>query len=782
MSLSRRDFLANSARAAALATLGAASAKVVVGEELSGAADLTWNKAPCRFCGTGCGVLVGVRDGRVQAVQGDPKCSVNRGLLCAKGYHVGNTLYGKDRLTEPMVKKQGKMVPVSWDEAVDTIAKRIIETPDTFGIYGSGQWTIAEGYTAMKFLKGGMGSNHLDPNARLCMASAVVGFITTFGIDEPSGCYDDLDTCDTVITWGNNWAEMHPVLYSRFMDRRNRKEKITLIDMATRRTRSTEHADHYIEFVPQTDLAIANCICHQLVEKNTYDKAFVAEHTRFKANSGEDISLEQYRVFLEDYTPEKVSTLSGVPVGQLKLLGDLFADPKQKVMSLWCMGMNQHTRGTWINNLVYNVHLLAGKIGKPGSTPFSLTGQPSACGTCREVGTLSHALPGGRVVKNAEHRAETEEIWACPPGRLNPKPGFHTMAMFKALSTGDLTGLWVQVTNPGQTIPNFNAYEDGMKDQFMVVSDVYPTATTILADVVLPSALWVEKNGIFGNTERRTQQWFKMVDPPGNARDDVWQMIAVAHRMYELGYPGMKDRNGKFLLTIKDEQGKEIEAWKWDVFNSNNVDKALFEEYRKFTVKKHKDLAPYDEYAKTPGMRWPVVQDKAGLWRETSRRFVAESDPFVKKGKDIQFYGAKAGDDRAIIWARPYEAPPEVPDDDYPFWLCTGRVVEHWHTGTMTRRVKQLNRAMPRAYVELNPADARRMQLKTGDAVRISSRRGSIVLPAWVKGRSTPAVGAIFVPFFDETKLINRVTLDEYCPMSKEPDYKKCAVKVEKLA
>ena len=781
--LNRREFLKLSAQAAALAALGTNAVGSSLARAAEHAADgLQWHKAPCRFCGTGCGVMVGVKKGRVVAVQGDRENPVNKGLLCAKGYHVGLALYGRDRLTTPLIRKNGSLVPASWDEAIDLIADKIIKDPSRFAIYGSGQWTIPEGYTAMKFLKGGLKSNHIDPNARLCMASAVVGFIKTFGVDEPSGCYDDLDVCDTVVCWGNNWAEMHPILFSRFVDRRNRFEKVTMIDIGTRRTRTTEAADHYIEFIPQTDMVLANAICYLLLERGTYDKDFVASRVRFKGNDGRDISLEEYKRFLQDYTPRRASELSGVPVGQIKMLADIFGDPNRKVVSLWCMGVNQHTRGTAMNNLIYNVHLLAGKIGKPGSTPFSLTGQPSACGTCREVGTLAHALPGGRVVKNPDDRRDAEKFWNLKPGSLNPKPGFHTVAMFKALRTGGITGMWVQVTNPGQTIPNLNENLKGAKERFLVVSDVYPTVTTALADVVLPSAMWVEKNGLFGNSERRTQQWFKMVSPPGQARDDVWQMLAVARRLYEKGFAGMKDKNGNFLLAIRDKKGREVPAWKWDVFKKFNVDEVLFEEYRQFTRKKHKDLAPYTEYVKNRGLRWPVVQDGQGRWRETKRRFVEGEDPFVERGDGVAFYMAKAKDKRAIIWARPYEVPPEIPDAEYPFWLCTGRVLEHWHTGTMTRRIPQLKRAVPNAYVELNPQDARELKIYTGDMVRVRSRRGALTLPALVDGRSVPRRGLVFVPFFDEEKLINRVTLDKYCPFSKQPDYKKCAVQLEKVA
>jgi nitrate reductase NapA len=780
--MGRREFLKFSAKAAALSALGLNGALASLAHALNDdSTGLKWNKAPCRFCGTGCGVLVGVRDGKVVAVQGDRQAPVNKGLLCVKGYHAGAALYGKDRLKHPLIRRGGRLEPASWEEAVDLIAEKIMADPKRFAIYGSGQWTIPEGYTALKFVKGGLGSNEIDPNARLCMASAVTGFISTFGVDEPSGCYDDLDVCDTVICWGNNWAEMHPVLFSRFIDRKNSGAKIKMIDIATRRTRTTEAADHYLEFTPQTDMAILNGICHLLIKRGAYDKKFVAERVRFKDNGENVITFDEYKLFLDYYTPEKVAELSGVPVEQINLLADLFSDPREKIVSLWCMGFNQHTRGTAVNNLVYNVHLLSGKIGKPGSTPFSLTGQPAACGTCREVGTLAHALPGGRVVKEESHRAETEKIWDLKSGTINPVPGHHAVAMFKAFISGELTGMWIQVTNPGQTLPNLNENFLLKKPaQFLVVSDIYPTATTDLADVVLPSAMWVEKNGIYGNSERRTHQWFKMVTPPGEARDDVWQMFAVARRMYEKGFAGMKNRSGGFLLAVKDDSGNEIEAWKWDVFNRSNIDKPLFEEYREFTVKKHKNLAPYDEYARSRGMRWPVVQDDYGHWKETPRRFVEGEDPFVKRGDGVSFYMDKGGENRANIIARPYEPPPEMPDKDYPFWLCTGRVLEHWHSGTMTRRIRQLYNANPEAYVELNPEDARELGVYDGERLRVVSRRGSVELTVAVNGRSVPQRGSVFVPFFDETKLINKVTLDAYCPVSKQPDYKKCAVRLEK--
>lgn len=796
--IDRRDFIRSAAMSAA--TLAATGATCSGAENISlpqvddppDIPDVKWNKAPCRFCGTGCHVQVGVKEGKVVAIAGDTKAPVNKGLLCVKGYHVGSILYGQDRLTTPLLRKNGELQPISWDEAITVIAKRIMKSGPKFAIYGSGQWTIPEGYAAQKLMKGGLGNNHIDPNARLCMASAVTGFIGTYGVDEPASCYDDLDVCDVVITWGNNPAEMHPVLFSRIIDRRLRGQKVTYVDIGTRRTRSTMQADHYLEMNPHTDLAIANCIAQQLIASGKYDHEFVKQHCNFRGNTdpvsliGQSITFDEYKHAIAKYTPEYVSKISGLSIEQLKLLGDLFADPSRRIVSLWCMGMNQHTRGTAINTLVHGIHLLSGHWGKPGDGPQSLTGQPSACGTAREVGTLAHALPGGRVVANEAHRKQAEEIWNLPAGRINPKPGYHTVLMWEKFCTptnegGDIDTIWVQVTNPGQTLPNLHKLfkeKANLEDKFLIVSDVYPTATTEIADLVLPSAMWVEKNGVYGNSERRTQQWFKMVDPPGDARDDCWQNIAVARKLHDLNHPGMKDKDDQFIFKMADADGKSVPVWNWENYYDTNVDQILFEEYRKFSYLKHKDLAPYDELVKHRGMRWPVVKGKDGQWHETRWRFVKGSDPYVTENRNFDFYHSTTDDGKAQIWFHPYENPPEMPDNEYPFWLCTGRVLEHWHSGTMTRRVKQLHHAMPSAYVEVNPQDASKLNIQNGQMIAVETRRGTINLPAWINGRGAPPPGTLFVPFFDESLLINDITLDAHCPISKQPDYKKCAARI----
>jgi nitrate reductase NapA len=271
-----------------------------------------------------------------------------------------------------------------------------------------------------------------------------------------------------------------------------------------------------------------------------------------------------------------------------------------------------------------------------------------------------------------------------------------------------------------------------------------------------------------------------MVDPPGDARDDCWQIIAVAHRLYEKGFAGMRDKDGRFLFRIPDAQGKEVPIWSWKRYYDVNVDEHLFEEYRQFSRKKHKDLAPYSEYVEARGLRWPVVQQPDGTWRETRFRFSEFDDPYVEKGKGIDFYHSTTKDGRAQIWFHPYEAPPEAPDSEYPLWLCTGRVIEHWHSGSMTMRVPQLRRAMPNSYVEMNREDAKAHGIDDGDRVRLETRRGSLELPVWLDGRGQPPRGTVFVPFFDESLLVNELTLDEHDPFSKQPDFKKCAVRVRK--
>jgi nitrate reductase NapA len=831
MKITRREFMKCSAAAAAAAVAGVPlsglAANVVTESDFT---KLKWSKAPCRFCGVGCGVNVAVKDGKVVATHGDINSEVNRGVNCVKGYFLSKIMYGKDRLTEPLLRmkngkfdKDGEFTPVSWDQAFDIMAEKFKKAlrekgPTAVGMFGSGQWTIWEGYAAVKLMKAGFRSNNLDPNARHCMASAAAGFMRTFGMDEPMGCYDDIEEANAFVLWGSNMAEMHPILWTRVTDRRLSSPSTRVAVLSTFEHRCFDLADLPIVFTPQSDLAILNYVANYIISKDLVNKDFVNKHVSFHlgntdigyglrpehplqkaAKNASDpggstpINFEEYAKFVAKYDATYVSKLSGVSKDKLEKLAQLYADPKVKVMSFWTMGFNQHTRGTWCNNLVYNLHLLTGKISTPGNSPFSLTGQPSACGTAREVGTFSHRLPADMVVTNPKHRETAEKIWKLPPGTISDKPGYHAVLQNRMLKDGKLNAYWVQVNNNMQAAANLN--EEGYPgyrnpDNFVVVSDVYPTVTAVAADLILPAAMWVEKEGAYGNAERRTQFWHQLVDASGQARSDLWQLVEFSKRfkteevwptelldkkpeykgktLYEVLF-----RNGQvdqFPLSQVDPEYANAEAKHFGFY----IQKGLFEEYAQFGRGHGHDLAQFDEYHKTRGLRWPVVEGKETRWR-----FREGSDPYVKVGTGFQFYGRP--DNKAVIFALPYEPPPELPDKDYPLWLVTGRVLEHWHSGSMTRRVPELYRAFPNAVVYLHPDDAKALGVRRGSEVEVVSKRGRMRTRVETRGRDKPPTGLVFVPWFDASQLINKVTLDATCPISLQTDFKKCACKIVKV-
>ncbi|BDB26646.1 nitrate reductase [Cupriavidus sp. TA19] len=831
MNISRRDFIKQTAVAATASvagvTLPAGAANFVTDSE---ATKLKWSKAPCRFCGTGCGVTVAVRDNKVVATNGDPQAEVNKGLNCVKGYFLSKIMYGQDRLTKPLLRmkngkydKNGEFAPVTWERAFDEMEqqfKRVLKEkgPTAVGMFGSGQWTVWEGYAASKLYKAGFRSNNIDPNARHCMASAVQGFMRTFGMDEPMGCYDDFEAADAFVLWGSNMAEMHPILWTRITDRRLSHPKTRVAVLSTFTHRSFDLADIPIIFAPQTDLAMMNYIAHYIIKNNKVNKDFVNKHTVFKegvtnigyglrpehplqkaAKNAADpgasrpITFDDFARFVAKYDADTVSKLSGVPKAKLDQLAELYADPNVKVMSLWTMGFNQHTRGSWANNMVYNLHLLTGKIATPGNSPFSLTGQPSACGTAREVGTFSHRLPADMVVTNPKHREEAERIWKLPAGTIPDKPGFHAVLQNRMLKDGKLNAYWVQVNNNMQAAANL--MEEGLPGyrnpaNFIVVSDAYPTVTALAADLILPSAMWVEKEGAYGNAERRTQFWHQLVDAPGEARSDLWQLMEFSKRFkVEDVWPAdliakKPEYRGKTLFDVLYRNGqvdkfplKEVSA----EYNNAEakafgfyVQKGLFEEYATFGRGHGHDLAPFNAYHEARGLRWPVVNGKETRWR-----YREGSDPYVKAGTGYQFYGHPDG--KAVIFALPYEPPAESPDKEYPYWLVTGRVLEHWHSGSMTRRVPELYRAFPNAVVFMHPEDAKAMGLRRGVEVEVVSRRGRMRSRLETRGRDAPPRGLVFVPWFDASQLINKVTLDATCPISLQTDFKKCAVKIVKV-
>ena len=845
MKLTRRDFIKTNA-IAATATAAGITIPGVKEALATTKDDIRWDKAPCRFCGTGCSVLVGTKDGRVVATQGDPDAPVNRGLNCIKGYFLSKIMYGKDRLTQPLLRmsngeydKEGEFTPVSWDKAFDVMeekfkaalkhdleankGKKPEEIVSTVGMFGSGQWTVWEGYAASKLYKAGFRSNNIDPNARHCMASAVGGFMRAFGADEPMGCYDDLEHADAFVLWGSNMAEMHPILWSRLTDTRLTREGCEVHVLSTFEHRCFDLGDNNMVFVPQTDLAILNYIANYIVQNKAYSKDFIDKHVNFNstptdigyglrpehplqqnaknADKGKlsPISFEEYAKSLEPYTLEYTAKLSGVPEDKLLRLAKLYADPKKKITSFWTMGFNQHTRGVWANGLIYNVHLLTGKISEPGNGPFSLTGQPSACGTAREVGTFSHRLPADYVVMKKPHRDLAEKIWKLPEGTIPGKPGYHAVLQNRMLKDGKLNAYWVQCNNNMQAGANLNEETfPGYRNpaNFIVVSDPYPTVTALAADLILPTAMWTEKEGAYGNAERRTQFWREQVEAPGEAKSDMWQVVEFSKRfkvedvwpeeliaqkpeyrgktLYDVLYAN--GQVNKFPAeTVTDNAGNKYTNHEMKDFGFY-IQKGLFEEYRRFQTegpKKGHEQAPFDVYHNTRGLRWPVVDGKETLWR-----YREGYDTYVKAGEDIRFYGNEDG--KANIITAPYEPAAESPDKEYDLWLCTGRVLEHWHSGSMTRRVPELYRAFPDAVIFMHPDDAKERGLRRGLPATVQSRRGEITAQIETRGRNKVPRGLVFVPWFDASRLVNKLTLDATDPLSKETDYKKCAVKVVK--
>ena len=831
MHSTRRDFIRQSAAATAAAVAGIplyVDASNIVTDRTD--TQLKWSKAPCRFCGTGCGINVAVKDGRVVATHGDIHSEVNRGLNCVKGYFLSKIMYGADRLTQPLLRKtngqydkRGEFTPVSWNEAFDVMAaqfKRVLKEkgPTAIGMFGSGQWTIWEGYAANKLFKAGFRSNNIDPNARHCMASAVMGFMRSFGMDEPMGCYDDIEAADAFVLWGSNMAEMHPILWTRVTDRKLSNPGVKVAVLSTFEHRSFDLADIPMVFTPQTDLAILNYIANHIIQSGAVNHDFVGKHVNFKLgvtdigyglrpdhpkevgakdaadpNQGSPIDFDQFAAFVRPYTLEYAAKLSGVDATWLKQLAELYADPKIKVTSFWTMGFNQHTRGVWANNMVYNIHLLTGKIATPGNSPFSLTGQPSACGTAREVGTFSHRLPADMLVTKPEHRAKAEQIWQLPPGTIVDKPGLHAVAQNRALKDSKLNAYWVQVNNNIQA--GANTANEGIPgyrnpDNFIVVSDAYPTVTAQAADLILPAAMWVEKEGAYGNAERRTQFWHQLVSAPGEARSDLWQLMEFAKRFtVEECWPAelvaaKPEWKGKTLFDVLFANGV-VDQFKTDEIESGYdnheseafgfyVQKGLFEEYAQFGRGHGHDLALFDQYHQSRGLRWPVVEGKETRWR-----YKEGSDPYVKAGKDFEFYGFADG--KAVIWALPYQPAAEEPDAEFDLWLSTGRVIEHWHSGSMTMRVPELYKAVPQAVIFMHPDDADARELRRGQEAKVISRRGEIRARIETRGRNKPPRGLIFVPWFDASVLINKVTLDATDPISKQTDFKKCAVKVVKV-
>jgi nitrate reductase (cytochrome) len=762
----RRTFLKD----IALASAGAVVAPGAV--QAAGTANVVvWKAAPCPLCTVGCGLLVGIRDGRAIAVKGDTESPVSRGLACVKGYHAAQSLYGRDRIARAQVRRGGRLIDVPLQEALDIVAVRMRESiaqhgGDSVAVYGSAHWTAADRYIAAKLFRGGIGTNNIGSETSLDAASGAAGLLGSFGMDGAVGSYEDIEHADVFVLWNHNIAEIDPVLFSRMLERRRTNPGVRIIDVTTRTTRTSYAADRSLAYAPHSELALANAIGNEIVRRGWTDRGFVERYVAFRTGAtdfGEESATgalvqetaaaadwNDYVRFLEPYAPERVERITGLPTAEIRWLASLYGDRSRRVMSVWGTGVNQHARGTWINNALYNIHLLTGRVSTPGNGALCTTGAADACTAIECAGPLRPA-PATAVVAGTEQRLLAARIWGVADDAVDERPSPGVLSIFRALERGAVRFLWVQGADPLKSLPNLKRYRAAatQSERFLVVSDAYPTPTTDAADVVLPAALWIERPGVIVNPERRVQHFDQMVTPPGEAMDIAWQMIEVARR---IGYGAL------FPWT----RGQHAEA--------------SWQEYGRFHAAAARRLPPLGELRAGRGALWPFIDGRETTWRYNTRL-----DPAADTSRGVfDFYGH--ADRRAWIWLRPHQPPAEAPDGEYPFWLATGRVLEHDPGGTVTRRVPTLHRAMPRAYVELNVQDAAALRIASGERVRLVSRRGALEIDARVDHRSQPARGNVFVPSFDAALPVNMLTLDAACPLSGQPDYAACAVRVERIA
>ncbi|WP_328932236.1 MULTISPECIES: bifunctional nitrate reductase/sulfite reductase flavoprotein subunit alpha [unclassified Streptomyces] len=699
----------------------------------------------CSYCGVGCGMLLDIGAGpdggpTVLRASGDTSHPANAGRLCTKGATTADMLTAPGRLTGALVRDErgAEPVPTPVADAIAETARRLRQIldehgPDAVAFYVSGQMTLEAQYLANKLAKGFVRTNQIESNSRLCMASAGAGYKSSLGADGPPGSYDDFERADVFLVIGSNMADCHPILFLRMMERVKAGAKLIVVD--PRRTATAAKADLFLQIVPGTDLALLNGLLRLLHDNGHTDPEFIAAHTE---------GWEALPGFLADYAPDTVAALTGLAEDDIRTAARLIGEAGEW-MSCWTMGLNQSTHGTWNTNALVNLHLATGAICRPGSGPFSLTGQPNAMGG-REMGYMGPGLPGQRSVLVDAEREFTEELWGLPPGTIRADGvGRGTVELFRKMADGDIKACWIICTNPVASVANRRTVIEGLEAaEFVVTQDVFAdTETNAYADVVLPGAMWTESEGVLVNSERTLTLARPAVPPPGEALPD-WRIIAsVACAMgYEKGF-------------------------------SYDSAEQVFEELRQFwNPVTGWDLrgVTYERLRSTP-VQWPAAEED-GPGRNPIRYI---------DGGELRF---PTGSGRAVFHARPHMPAAELPDDDYPFVLNTGRLQHQWHTLTKTGRVPRLNKLNPGPFVELHPLDARELGIAEGDSVEVASRRGRAVLPAVVTDRVRP--GGCFAPFhwndlFGEYLSVNAVTSDAVDPVSFQPEFKACAVSLTRV-
>lgn len=714
----------------------------------------------CAYCGVGCGMVLQIttdpQTGRRHVAKsvGNKEHPANFGRLCTKGATTADLLAAPGRMDSAHARagRGEPLEPIGTDQAITRCAKQlraIIDEhgPDAFAMYVSGQMSLEAQYLANKLTKGFIGTNQIESNSRLCMASAGSGYKLSLGADGPPGSYQDFEHADVFLVIGANMADCHPILFLRMMDRVKAGAKLIVVD--PRRTATAEKADLFLQIAPGTDLALLNGLLHLIVENGHTDGEFIAEFTE---------GWEVMPSFLEQYTPDRVSEITGIPEQDIRAAAQLIGEA-DNFMSCWTMGLNQSTHGTWNTNAICNLHLATGAICKPGSGPFSLTGQPNAMGG-REMGYMGPGLPGQRSVASAADREFVEDVWGVPRGRLRTEVGTGTIDMFSRMADGQIKACWIICTNPVASVANRKTVLAGLeRAELVIAQDAYlGTETSEYADVLLPAALWAETEGVMVNSERNITLSQPAVAAPGGAMPD-WQIIARI--ACEMGF------SEAFSYSCAEEVFEEIKRF-WNPTTGYDLRGVSYERLRR------------------QPLQWPCPPQSTA--DRNPIRYLNDGvsqTQLVREDGTVPRLAFPTPSGRAVFFARPHLQPEEMPDDDYPFLLNTGRLPHQWHTMTKTGKVAKLNKLNPGPFVEIHPDDAARLGIGEHDRVEIASRRGRAVLPAVVSDRVRP--GNCFAPFhwndaFGEYLSINAVTNDAVDPISNQPEFKACAVTLTKVA
>jgi assimilatory nitrate reductase catalytic subunit len=683
-----------------------------------------WVRTTCGYCSVGCGMLLGVRDGTAVAVMGDPDHPVNRGRLCPKGLSEHQMIAADGRLTAPIVDGRAATWDVALDRMVEGFRALVDEHgPGSVAVLSTGQLVTEEFYALGKLVRLGMGLEHYDGNTTLCMASAVSGYKASFGTDGPPGCYDDFGAADVVVLWGANIADNHPLLAPRLLG----PDRPHVIVVDPRVTKTAMVADVHLAVKPRGDIALANGILRVLFDDGLVD---------LDTCRGVFDGVDDLVAHLAAWDVERAAAASGIDAATIRATAYAIARADACTIA-WTMGVNHSVQGTDTVTLLNSIAVLTGNVGRPGASPFSITGQCNAMGT-RETG-FTASMPGYRAYDDPDARAELAAIWGVDESRLPAARGKAYPDIVNAVMAGRIKGLWVIGTNPVVSFPNRDILEQALAHlDLLVVQDVFETPTTALADIVLPAAVWGEKDGTFTNSERRVSRVRAAVAPPGDARPDFDIFLDVARRW------GCAD----------------------ELFGGWTTPRDAFEEWRHVSAGRPCDYSgiTYERIDAVGGVQWPCP---AG-------------DPTVPLAGTARLYTDgtfNRPNGRAKVYAVEPQPVRDRPRRDFPLVLNTGRTVEHWHTRTKTGRIPVLEGLAPEAWVEMHPDDAAARHLRSGDWARVASTRGAIDA---IRVRVTPVVrrGEVFVPFHWDERCANRLTDDEFDPVSREPNYKQCAVEV----